>query len=63
MARRFKAQGKVIVYAWKVGRWFDLPTNGTFYWLQVGYNFGSDDYNFISSDDSGSSSAKGSGRR
>jgi RHS repeat-associated protein len=32
----FKA--KLIVWAWKVGRWFDVPSGGTMYWLEEGYN-------------------------
>ena len=33
-----------IVYAWKALRWHTLPTEGTFYWLDVGYGLFDDFY-------------------
>ena len=32
------AKAKAIVWVWKLGRWLTLPTEGTWHWLEIGYN-------------------------
>ena len=31
-------KAKLIVWTWKAARWWDVPTAGTIYWLDQGYN-------------------------
>lgn len=31
-------KAKAIVWAWKLGKWHDVPSAGTMHWLEVGYN-------------------------
>jgi RHS repeat-associated protein len=31
-------KAKAIVWVWKLGRWQDVPSEGTMHWLEVGYN-------------------------
>jgi len=33
------SKAKAIVWVWKLGRWQDVPSEGTIHWLEVGYNY------------------------